>query len=170
MLVEGTGGVSTFALQFAIAAGARVIVTSSSDAKLERARQLGAHAGVNYRDSPNWGARVAELSGGGVDHVVEVGGSGTLNQALEAVRPGGEIALVGVLTGFSGEVNTGAILMKAINVRGVYVGSVSDLRASLQSGVRPIIDEVFAFDEADAAFARLASGNHYGKVAIQIAS
>ncbi len=170
VLVEGTGGVSTFALQFAVAAGARVIVTSSSDAKLERARQLGAHAGVNYRNTSNWGARVAELSGGGVDTVVEVGGSGTLNQALEAVRPGGEIALVGVLTGFGGEVSTGAILMKAINVRGVYVGSVSDLRASMQSGVRPIIDEVFAFDEADAAFARLASGDHYGKVAVQIAS
>jgi NADPH:quinone reductase-like Zn-dependent oxidoreductase len=171
VLVEGTGGVSTFALQFARAAGARVIVTSSSDAKLERARELGADAGVNYRTTPDWGARVSELAGGGgVDHVVEVGGSGTLNQALTAVRPGGEISLVGVLTGFGGEVNTGAILMKAVNVRGVYVGSVGELAISMRSGVRPIIDEVFPFEEADAAFDRLLSGKHYGKVAIQIAN
>lgn len=170
VLVEGTGGVSTFALQFARAAGARVIATSSSNEKLAQARALGAEAGINYRETPDWGARAAEIAGGeGVDHVVEVGGSGTLNQALQAVRPGGEVALVGVLTGFGGEVNTGAILMKAIDVRGVYVGSVRDLAASLRSGIRPIIDEVFSFDNADAAFERLRSGAHRGKVAIQIA-
>lgn len=170
VLVEGTGGVSTFALQFARAAGARVIATSSSDTKLAHARELGAEFGINYRETPDWGARAAELAGGeGVDHVVEVGGSGTLNQALQAVRPGGEVALVGVLTGFGGDINTGAILMKAIDVRGVYVGSVSDLAAALRSGIRPIIDEVFPFDQADAAFERLSSGAHRGKVAIHIA-
>lgn len=170
VLVEGTGGVSTFALQFAHAAGARVIATSSSDTKLAHARELGAEFGINYRETPDWGARAAQLAGGeGVDHVVEVGGSGTLNQALQAVRPGGEVALVGVLTGFGGDINTGAILMKAIDVRGVYVGSVSDLAAALRSGIRPIIDEVFPFDQADAAFERLSSGAHRGKVAIHIA-
>ncbi len=171
VLIQGTGGVSTFALQFATAVGARAIVTSSSDAKLAEARALGAVAGINYRETLDWGAKAAEIAGGeGVDHVVEVGGSGTLNQALQAVRPGGEVALVGVLTGFGGEVNTGAILMKAINLRGVYVGSVADLAASLRSGVRPIIDRVFDFDQADAAFEHLRSGAHRGKVAIQIAA
>ncbi|TCR62968.1 NAD(P)-dependent alcohol dehydrogenase [Bosea sp. BK604] len=171
VLVEGTGGVSTFALQLARAAGARVIVTSSSDDKLAQARKLGAEIGINYRDTPDWGARAAQIAGGeGVDHVVEVGGSGTINQALQAVRPGGEVSLVGVLTGFGGDVNTGAILMKAINVRGVYVGSVSDLSAALRSGIRPVIDEVFPFERADEAFERLRSGQHRGKVAIQIAA
>lgn len=178
VLVEGTGGVSTFALQFARAAGARVIATSSSNEKLAQARkrasaqarELGADACINYRETPEWGVRATEIAGGGgVDHVVEVGGSGTLNQALQAVRPGGEVALVGVLTGFGGDVNTGAILMKAIDVRGVYVGSMSDLAKSLRSGVRPIIDAVFPFEQADAAFDRLLSGAHRGKVAIQIA-
>lgn len=169
VLVQGTGGVSTFALQFAAAAGARVIVTSSSDAKLAEAKALGAAAGINYRSTPDWGVRVAEIAGnGGVDHVVEVGGSGTLNQALQAVRPGGEIALVGVLTGFGGEVNTSAIVVKSINVRGVFVGSVSDLAQSMRSGIRPIIDEVFPFEDAEAAFQRLRSGAHRGKVAIKI--
>lgn len=169
VLIEGTGGVSTFALQFAHAAGARVIVTSSSNDKLARARDLGADAVINYRETPDWGARAAQIAGGeGVDHVVEVGGPGTLNQALQAVRYGGEISLVGVLTGFGGEVNTGAILMKAVDLRGVYVGSVHDLTTALRSGVRPIIDQVFAFDQADAAFDRLRSGAHHGKVAIRI--
>lgn len=170
VLVEGTGGVSTFALQLARAVGARVIATSSSDAKLARARELGADEVINYRSTPEWGARAAEIAGGeGVDFVIEVGGPGTLDQALTAVRPGGEVALVGVLTGFGGPINTGSILMKAVNVRGVYVGSVGDLKAALGSGVRPVIDEAFQFEEADAAYARLRSGAHQGKVAIRIA-
>jgi NADPH:quinone reductase-like Zn-dependent oxidoreductase len=170
VLVQGTGGVSTFALQFAHAAGARVIVTSSSNAKLAQAKALGADAGINYCEVPEWGIKAAEIAGGeGVDHIVEVGGSGTLNEALQAVRPGGEVALVGVLTGFSGELNTAAILMKAIDLRGVYVGSVYDLAASLRSGIRPVIDEVFSFEQAEAAFNRLRSGGHRGKVAIKIA-
>jgi NADPH:quinone reductase-like Zn-dependent oxidoreductase len=169
VLVEGTGGVSTFALQFARRAGAYVIATSSSDEKLARARELGADAVINYRAVEDWGLRAAEIAGGeGVDHVVEVGGPSTLDQALQAVRPGGEVALVGVLTGFAGPVNTGAILMKAVNLRGVYVGSVADLRAAIGSGVRPIVDTVFPFSEADEAYAHLRSGAHRGKVAIQI--
>ena len=169
VLVEGTGGVSTFALQFARIAGARVIATSSSPEKAARAIELGAEEVIDYVKNPNWGTLAAEIAGGeGVDHVVEVGGSGTINQALEAVRPGGEVALVGVLTGFGGEVNTGAILMKAIDVRGVYVGSVTDLGAAIRSGVRPIIDELFPFEQADAAFERLKSSTHRGKVGIEI--
>lgn len=167
VLVQGTGGVSTFALQLARAAGAHVIVTSSSDEKLAWARGLGAEATINYRTTANWGEVAAGLAGGeGVDLVVEVGGSGTLNQALRAARPGGEVALVGVLTGFSGEIDTGAILMKAIDVRGVYVGSVADLEAAVASGVKPVVDEVFPFEAAQAAFDRLSSGQHRGKVAI----
>jgi len=169
VLVEGTGGVSTFALQFAKSVGARVIATSSSPEKAARARELGAEEVIDYVKTPDWGSRAAEIAGGeGVDHVVEVGGSGTINQALEAVRPGGEVALVGVLTGFGGEVNTGTILMKAIDVRGVYVGSVADLKAAIRSGIRPIIDKVFSFEQADAAFERLKSGAHRGKVGIEI--
>ena len=168
VLVEGTGGVSTFALQFAKEAGARVIATSSSDEKLARAKRLGADEVINYRTTLEWGIRAAEIAGGGVDHVVEVGGPATLDQALAAVRYGGEVALVGVLTGFAGPINTGAILMKAINLRGVYVGSIADLAAALGSGVRPIIDETFAFDRADDAYARLRSGAHFGKVAVAI--
>ncbi|SFD43931.1 D-arabinose 1-dehydrogenase, Zn-dependent alcohol dehydrogenase family [Bosea sp. CRIB-10] len=171
VLVEGTGGVSTFALQMARAAGARVIVTSSSDEKLAGARRLGAEATINYRTTPNWGEVAADMAGGeGVDLVVEVGGSGTLNQALRAARPGGEVALVGVLTGFSGEIDTGAILMKAIDVRGVYVGSVADLGAAVATGVKPLIDEAFPFMAAQAAYDRLRSGQHRGKVAIKIAA
>lgn len=171
VLVQGTGGVSTFALQMARAAGARVIVTSSSDEKLALARRLGAEATINYRTTPNWGEVAAGMAGGeGVDLVVEVGGSGTLNQALRATRPGGEVALVGVLTGFSGEIDTGAILMKAINLRGVYVGSVADLEAAVAGGIRPLIDEIFPFEAAQAAFDRLSSGRHRGKVAIKIAA
>ena len=169
VLVQGSGGVSTFALQFARAAGARVIATSSSDAKLEQARALGADAVINYRDVPDWGARAADIAGGGVDLVVEVGGPATLDQALRAVRPGGEIALVGVLSGFAGQVNTGAILMNAVDLRGVYVGSAADLGAALGSGVRPVIDEVFPFARAEDAFVRLRSGAHRGKIAISIA-
>jgi NADPH:quinone reductase-like Zn-dependent oxidoreductase len=171
VLVQGTGGVSTFALQMAKAAGARVIVTSSSDEKLALARRFGAEATINYRTTPNWGEVASDMAGGeGVDLVVEVGGSGTLNQALRAARPGGEVALVGVLTGFSGEIDTGAILMKAIDVRGVYVGSVADLAAAVATGVKPVIDEAFPFTSADAAFDRLRSGQHRGKVAIKIAA
>lgn len=171
VLIEGTGGVSTFALQFARAAGARVIVTSSSDEKLAWARKLGAEATINYRTTANWGEVAAGMAAGeGVDFVVEVGGSGTLNQALRAARPGGEIALVGVLTGVAGEINTGAILMKAIDLRGVYVGSVADLKAAMATGVKPLIDEIFAFEAAQEAFDRLRSGQHRGKVAITISA
>src|SRR5207248_2389265 len=123
VLIQGTGGVSLFALQFARLAGARVLATSSSDEKLERVRQLGASDGINYKSVPDWEERVRELTAGvGVDHVVEVGGAGTLGKSLKAVRTGGQISLIGVLTGGAGQVNPLPILMKNVRVQGIYVG------------------------------------------------
>lgn len=124
VLVQGTGGVSLFALQFAQLVGARVIATSSSDEKLERVRQMGATETVNYKQTPDWGKRVRELTGIGVDHVVEVGGAGTLTESLRAIRYGGQISLIGVLTGGSGFVNTAAILQKNVRVQGIYVSTL----------------------------------------------
>ena len=123
VLVQGTGGVSLFALQFARLRRCRVLATSSSDDKLERARKLGASDGINYKTTPEWGDKVRELTGGrGVDHVVEVGGAGTLGQSLRAVRMGGQISLIGVLSG-AGQVNPMPILMKNVRVQGIFVGS-----------------------------------------------
>lgn len=171
VLIQGTGGVSIFALQFARLAGARVLATSSSDAKLERVRQLGATDGINYKTTPEWGDKVRELTGGqGVDHVVEVGGAGTLGQSLRAVRTGGRISLIGVLSG-GGQVNPMPILMKNVRVQGIYVGSRAMFeamnRAIAQSGLRPVVDRVFPFREAQAALRHLESGAHFGKVCLQ---
>src|SRR5205807_983159 len=172
VLVQGTGGVSLFALQFARLAGARVIITSSSDAKLERARALGASDGINYKATPDWAERVRALTGGrGVDHVVEVGGAGTLGQSLRAVRVGGFIALIGVLSG-PGEANPLPILMKNVRVQGIYVGSGETFaamnRAIALHRLRPVVDRVFPFAEAPAAFRHLESGAHFGKVVIRL--
>lgn len=173
VLLQGTGGVSLFALQFAKSVGARVILTSSSDDKLARARELGADEAINYRATPDWDKRVLELTGGrGVDYVVEVGGPDTLNKSLRAVRFGGQISLMGVLTGTSGEVNTAAILGKQARIQGVYVGSVEmfeDMnRAITQNKIRPVVDRVFPFEEAREAFKYLESGQHFGKVVVGI--
>lgn len=175
VLVQGTGGVSLFALQFARLAGARVIATSSSDEKLQRALALGASDGINYRTTPEWDKRVLELTGKvGVDHVVEVGGAGTLARSLRAVRPGGTISLIGVLTGGAGEVNPLPILMKGIRVQGIYVGSRAMFEAMARAialhGLRPVVDRVFPFEEAPAALAYLESGAHFGKIAIRFES
>jgi NADPH:quinone reductase-like Zn-dependent oxidoreductase len=172
LLVQGTGGVSLFALQFARLAGARVIATSSSDAKLERARRLGASDGINYKTTPDWEERVRALTGGtGVDHVVEVGGAGTLGKSLRAVRAGGRISLIGILTG-GGEVNPLPILMKNVRVQGIYVGSREMFeamnRAIALHELRPVVDRVFPFAEAREALRYLESGAHFGKVCIRI--
>ncbi len=172
VLLLGTGGVSLFALQFAKSAGARVILTSSSDEKRARARRLGADETINYRAAPDWDDRVLEMTGGrGVDYVVEAGGAGTLNKSLRAVRWGGQISLMGVLTGFAAEVNTAAILSKNIRVQGVYVGSREMFegmnRAIAQTHLRPVIDRVFPFAEARQALDYLQSGQHFGKVVIR---
>jgi NADPH:quinone reductase-like Zn-dependent oxidoreductase len=172
VLVLGTGGVSLFALQFARLAGARVIATSGSDQKLARALEMGASDGINYKTTPDWDKRVRELTGGaGVDHVVEVGGAGTLPKSLRAVRLGGHIALIGVLTG-AGEISPVPILMKNIRVQGTFVGSRSmfeDMNRAIEaSQLRPVVDRVFSFAEAVEALKYLESGAHFGKVVIRI--
>lgn len=170
VLVQGTGGVSMFALQFARLAGARVIATSSSDAKLARARELGASDGINYRTTPDWDVAARNLTEGvGVDHVVEVGGAGTLPRSIKAVRQGGHIALIGVLTG--GEVDPRPVLMKSVRLQGIFVGSRAMFenmnRAVALAKLRPVIDRVFPFDRAVEAYKHLESGSHFGKVVIR---
>jgi NADPH:quinone reductase-like Zn-dependent oxidoreductase len=172
VLVQGTGGVSIFALQFARLAGARVIATSSSDAKLERARELGASDLINYKTIPDWDKKVRELTAGvGVDHIVEVGGAGTLPKSIRAVRIGGTIALIGVLTG-GGEVNPMPILMKSVRVHGIFVGSRAMFeamnRAISVAGLHPVIDRVFEYEQAPQAFKHLESGAHFGKVVVRV--
>jgi NADPH:quinone reductase-like Zn-dependent oxidoreductase len=142
VLLLGTGGVSLFALQIARMHGARVILTSSSDEKLERARKLGAHETINYRSDPDWEKRVLALTGGrGVDHVVEVGGAGTLEKSCLATRHGGHVWLIGVLTGFAATVNPLQVLQRSLHVQGIYVGSAAMFRAMrtgpLRSKMRP---------------------------------
>jgi len=171
VLVLGTGGVSVFALQFARAAGARVIATSSSDEKLAKVRALGAHDGINYRTHPEWQAEVSALTNGrGVDHVVEVGGAGTLPRSVEAARLGGQVHLIGVLTG--GEINPTPILRKNILLRGIYVGSRQMFEAMNAAitlhQIRPVIDRVFPFNEAREAYHYMKSQQHVGKVVIRI--
>ncbi|HVZ04429.1 NAD(P)-dependent alcohol dehydrogenase [Hyphomicrobium sp.] len=171
VLVQGTGAVSIFALQFARMLGARVIATSSSDAKLERVRALGASDVINYKTRTEWGRQARELTGRrGVDHVVEVGGAGTLPQSLEAVRIGGRISLIGVLTG--GAVNPIPVLMKNITVQGIYVGSRAMFdamnNAIAVNGLKPIIDRVFSFDELPQALKHMESGAHFGKIVVKV--
>jgi NADPH:quinone reductase-like Zn-dependent oxidoreductase len=173
VLVQGTGGVSLFALQFARLAGARVLITSSRDDKLERARALGASDGINYKMAPDWGEKVRQLTGGrGVDHIVEVGGAGTLGQSLRAVRLGGHISLIGVLSGNAGQVNPVPILMKNVRVQGIFVGSRAMFeamnRAVAQAQLRPVVDRVFPFAEAADALRYMESGAHFGKICIRV--
>jgi len=172
VLVQGTGGVSSFALQFARLAGARVIATSSSDAKLARARELGASDGINYRTTADWDVAVRNLTDGlGVDHVVEVGGPGTLPRSIKATRLGGHIALIGVLTG--GEIDPRPLLMKTIRLQGIYVGSRAMFenmnRAIALHKLRPVIDRVFPFDQAASAYDHMEGASHFGKIVIKIA-
>jgi NADPH:quinone reductase-like Zn-dependent oxidoreductase len=171
VLVQGTGGVSIFALQLARLMGARVIVTSSSDQKLARARDLGAAHGVNYKSTPEWDKAVAEWTGGGVDHVVEVGGPGTLAQSLRAIRIGGKITLIGVLSG-AAEINPMLIFSRRANVQGISVGSTEMFeamnRAIAAHKLRPVVDRVFPFTEVREALRYLESGAHFGKVVIRI--
>jgi NADPH:quinone reductase-like Zn-dependent oxidoreductase len=173
VLLLGTGGVSIFGLQFAKAAGAKAIITSSSDEKLKRARQLGADEVINYRSTPEWGKAAAHLSGvDGVDHVIEVGGAGTFQQSVRACRFNGNIGLIGILSGREAETEIFSIVPKGLNVFGIYVGSrwmFEDMnRALTQNRLKPVIDRVFPFTEAPDAFRYLASGAHFGKVVISV--
>jgi NADPH:quinone reductase-like Zn-dependent oxidoreductase len=173
VLVQGTGGVSIFALQFARLMGARVIVTSSSDEKLQRALQLGASDGINYKTMPNWDRRVRELTAGnGVDHIVEVGGAGTLAKSLNAVRIGGHISVIGVLSGTNTTLDVIPLLMQKVRVHGVLVGARETFeemnRAIALHKLRPVIDRAFPFAEAREALRYMESGAHFGKIVIRI--
>ncbi|HEX4140412.1 MAG TPA: NAD(P)-dependent alcohol dehydrogenase [Candidatus Methylacidiphilales bacterium] len=173
LLLQGTGGVSLFGLQFAKAAGATTILISSSDAKLERARALGADQTLNYKTEPAWDKRVLELTGGrGVDLTLEVGGTGTLSKTCRATAFAGHVSLIGVLTGIAGEVQIGHILHKALTVRGIYVGSremfVAMNAAIARHKLEPVIDRVFRFDESVAALRHLETGQHFGKIVIRV--
>jgi NADPH:quinone reductase-like Zn-dependent oxidoreductase len=169
VLTLGTGGVSLFAVQIAVAGGARVLGTSSSDAKLARLRQLGVANTLNYATPPTWGAAVAELTGGGVDHVVEVGGAGTIAQSIVAARIGGRVSVIGVLSQGSG-LDHGTVLRKGLTVQGMFVGSGEMFDAMngmlAQHRIHPVIDRAFPFTEAPAAFRHFASRRHFGKVVI----
>jgi NADPH:quinone reductase-like Zn-dependent oxidoreductase len=172
VLVQGTGGVSIFALQFAKAAGATVIATSSSDAKLERLKALGADHLINYKTTPAWGAEAAKLSDGGVDHVVEIGGAGTFPESITAARIGGHISLIGVLAGFAGPVPTVQIMGKQQRVIGITVGTrrqqLDMIRAIDVNGIRPVISDHFPLAELGAAFRHQESGQHFGKIVVDI--
>ena len=174
VLVQGGGGVSTFALQLARYAGAEVIATSSSLEKRARLEQLGAVATIDYKSEAKWGdAARAAAGNGGVDTVVEVGGAGTFDQSIAALRYGGHMSLLGILAGTQGPINTYAIFHKNIRIRGVYVGSVAMferlVRVLEHSRIEPVIDRVFEFENARAAYEHLASGAHFGKVVIRVA-
>jgi NADPH:quinone reductase-like Zn-dependent oxidoreductase len=170
-LFLGTGGVSIFGLQIAKMMGARAIITSSSDEKLERARSLGADELINYRQTPEWQARVLEMTNGaGVDVTIETGGGGTLEKTMEATRVGGTISLIGVLTG--GTINPTTVMRKSIRLQGVYVGSrrmFEDMNAAFAlNQVHPVIDRVFDFEDARAAYHAMRAAGHFGKLVVKI--
>jgi NADPH:quinone reductase-like Zn-dependent oxidoreductase len=173
VVIQGTGGVSIFALQFAKLLGARVLGTSGSDDKLHRAKRDGLDDGVNYKLTHDWASWVIDhTSGQGADLVVEVGGAGTLQQSLKAVRIGGVVAQIGVLTGVEQPLQISPILHKQIQMRGIYVGSRSDFermnRAISQSQLRPIVDNVFAFNDFKESLQRMESASHYGKIVVRV--
>lgn len=173
VLVQGTGGVSIFALQFAKAAGATVIATSSSDEKLDRLREMGADHLINYRQDEKWGETARKLTGGrGVDHVVEIGGSGTMPQSIAAARIGGHIALIGVLAGIGGNVPTVFVMQQNQRIVGLTVGARRHqqdmIRAIEANGIRPVIDRHFPLEQIADAFRHQESGKHFGKICLNI--
>lgn len=171
VLVQGTGGVSIFALQFAKLAGATVIATSSSDAKLERLKALGADHVINYRSTPAWGEQVRKLTNNrGVDHVIEVGGPATLEQSMIAARIGGHISLIGILTGVAGELPLVQALVRQIRLQGVLVGSRAQQQAMVRAidanGLRPVVDKHFELEQIVEAFQHQESNRHFGKICL----
>jgi NADPH:quinone reductase-like Zn-dependent oxidoreductase len=173
VLVQGSGGVSIFALQFARQMGCRVIATSSSDAKLQRLGELGAEHLINYRETPAWGDRAMELTGGrGVDLVVEVGGPGTVGQSVRSVAFDGCISMIGVLTGISGEVPTAELFQKNARISGITVGSCAqqlDMIAAVEAGgIKPVIDSRFPLEQLADAFRHQESQQHFGKICLDI--
>ncbi|MBD2767402.1 NAD(P)-dependent alcohol dehydrogenase [Hymenobacter sp. BT664] len=173
VLIQGTGGVSLFSLQFALQAGARVIVLSSSDAKLDRVRALGAHHTLNYARTPDWAPLVRELTDGrGVDHVVEVVGGNNINKSLDAVAVGGTISVIGIIDGLMGEIRTEQIMGGHVRLQGIEVGSTEMFQRMNQalatSQLRPIIDRIFSFAAYREAYDYLSSGGHFGKICISL--
>ena len=171
VVVQGTGGVSLFALQLAKLMGARVIITSSSDDKLERAKALGADHLINYRTTPQWAKPVLEITDGrGADHIVEVGGAGTIEQSLRAIRMDGRIAVIGVLSGVASELPITLILMKHVRLQGLMVGPRDSFEAMCRAislhGMTPTIDRVFGFEEIKDALRYMGEGRHFGKICI----
>jgi NADPH:quinone reductase-like Zn-dependent oxidoreductase len=172
VVLQGTGGVSIFGLQFAHAAGYRTIITSSSDAKLERAKALGADAAINYRQAPEWGREVRDATGGqGADFILEVGGGGTIEQSMRAVRIGGHIAVVGVVAGPGAGFNPASLIGNSAKLQGVSVGSRDMFEAMCEAialkGIQPVVDKVFPWTEAKAAFAAMQAGEHFGKIVLE---
>jgi NADPH:quinone reductase-like Zn-dependent oxidoreductase len=171
ILVQGTGGVSIFALQFAKLAGATVIVTSSSDEKLERAKALGADHAINYRSVAEWGKAAADWAGGGVDHVVEVGGKDTFQQSIEAARVGGTILVIGVLSGFAQQIAIPSLFGKNLHVIGLSVGSrrmfENMVSAIGHNHIKPVVDRTFGFTEVPEALRLMQQAGHFGKIAIE---
>ena len=174
VLLQGTGGVSIFGLQFAHAMGITAIITSSSEEKLERAKALGAACGINYKTTPEWDkAAIAFNSGRGVDHVLEVGGANTLTLSFNAIRVGGKVSIIGGLSGGARELNPGLIFSKRANVQGISVGSTQTFEtmnaAIAANKIKPVVDRVFGFDETRAAYEHMAAGAHFGKIVIRVA-
>ncbi len=173
VLTQGTGGVSIFAMQFALAAGARVIATSSSDEKLERVRALGAAETINYKTTSEWEGQAKRLTGRmGVDLVVEVGGPGTFARSMEAARTGGRIGVIGLLSGPGETIDPLTILRRRLKVEGILVGSTEMFeamnRAITAHAIRPVIDRVFPFEEAKAAYRHMEGAGHFGKIVISV--
>lgn len=173
VVVLGTGGVSIFALQFAKILGANVIATSGSDEKLEKAKQLGADYTINYKSTKDWSKEIKRITEGvGADHIIEVGGGGTLEQSIKSIRPFGQISLIGVLAGGSKDLNLLPVLMNNIKIQGIVVGSKAGFesmnKAISYHKLKPIVDKVFSFEESKESIEYLKSGNHFGKVCIKI--
>jgi NADPH:quinone reductase-like Zn-dependent oxidoreductase len=174
VLLQGTGGVSIFGLQLAHAMGIIVIITSSSDEKLERAKALGAACGINYKTTPEWDKAAIAFNGGrGVDHVLEVGGANTLTLSFGAIRVGGKVSIIGGLSGGARELNPGLIFSKRANVQGISVGSMQTFEtmnaAIAANKIKPVIDRVFGFDDVHAAYKHMEAGAHFGKIVIRVA-
>ncbi len=174
VLMLGTGGVSIFALQFAKMSGAQAIITSRDDKKLDQAKSLGADMTINYSTTPEWHEKVLELTNGkGADHVVEVGGAGTLSRSIQAVGYRGQISLIGVLSGREGDTNPHGLMLKNACMTGIFVGSrvmFEQMNAAISiNGMKPVVDKVFAFEDAADAFAYQLAGKHFGKVVIGVA-
>ena len=172
VLIQGTGGVSLFALQFAKICGARCILISGSNEKMKRAQELGADEVLNYQDLPEWGKRVRDFSGGeGVDHIVEVGGPETLPQSLRAIRPGGTISMIGVLSGSEMKAQLGLIVTRQIRLQGITVGHRDGFEAMASainaSGMKPIVDQVYPFTSLPEAMHSLSEAKHFGKICLE---